>query len=88
MSGFTTGGRYGERQVFELTSTKAGYWHRYCARDGCQGHELHAIAEAHLLPAGFEVVRDGGAFLALDGPGIADESTDALYAAVSGRGSS
>lgn len=52
MSGFTTGGRYGNRQVFELTSTKGAYWHRFCARDGCLGSAPSAIGEAHLdLPA-------------------------------------
>jgi len=85
MSGFTTGGRYGNRQVFELTSTKGAYWHRFCARDGCLASAPSAIAGAHLEPAGFAVVHDGGNYIALDGPGIADGSTEQLYAAVSGR---
>lgn len=85
MSGFTSARRYGRGQVFELTSTKAAYWHRYCDRDDCQGDDIHAIVDAHVIPAGFTVVRDGGNYIALDGPGIAEGATDALYDAVSGR---
>ncbi len=84
MSGFTTGGRYGNRQVFELTSTKGAHWHRFCAQDGCLGSAPSAIAEAHLEPAGFTVAHDGGAYTALDGlasPTAAPMSSTPLSAA-------
>lgn len=73
--------------MFELTYTKAEYWHRGCKRPECQGRDLQTIVTAHVVPAGFEVVRDGGNFIALDGPGISAGSTNALFSAVSGRAS-
>ncbi len=85
VSGFTTGGRYGSRTVYELTSTQGSYWHGPCRRPGCQGGQLTELVSVHLQPAGFEVVRDGGGYVALVGPGIDDHDTDPLYAAVSGR---
>jgi len=85
MCGLTTGGRCGNRQVFELTSTWGACWHRFCARNGCLGSAPSAIAEAHLEPADFTVVHDSGSSIALDEPGAAHGSTDELYAAVNGR---
>ena len=39
--------------VFELTYTKARYWHRRC---GCGAATLDELWTRHLEPAGFELV--------------------------------
>jgi hypothetical protein len=76
MSGFHRDG------WFDLTATKAEYWHRHC---GCQALEMEDIYRAHLEPAGF--VRHPAPsphMLRLTGPGIAEGSTDPLYRACVG----
>jgi hypothetical protein len=77
VSGFDCGrGRY------SLTATKADYWHGDCA---CGASTLAQIVAQHAVPAGFSVVRRGTAHAVLSGPGLAQESTEELYAAVTGR---
>lgn len=85
MSGFTKSSRYGTTLAFELTATKANYWHGACRTGTCRSGELRDIVETHAVPGGFTVLHDGGAFIALSGPGIAARSTDTLYEAISGR---
>lgn len=69
---------------FELTATRATYWHRDRGPKCCRS--LADIARTHLVPAGFswEFGR-GGRFIIVSGPGLADEDTGPLYEAVSGR---
>jgi hypothetical protein len=57
MCGSRLGGRYGNWQVFELTSTKGAYWQRFCARDGCLASAPSAVT---LNRPAFTVVHDGG----------------------------
>jgi hypothetical protein len=88
LSGFTRDPlHYGDRLVYvALTGTWDGYHRRYC---GCRGDWVTEHAE----PAGLRVVRDGGGFVALVGPGLTegdglDESalsTGALWTAVTGQ---
>lgn len=83
MSGFTRG----QPWTFELTFTKASYWHRVHAPDPCWCRDpdrLHALAQSVLVPAGFEVVAEHGSWLGLNGPGLDEASTDELWAAISG----
>jgi hypothetical protein len=85
MSGFTRSPRYGTDVVYELTATKASHWHRSCP---CGVTDTAAdIATTHAVPAGFTIVRNGGNFVALRGPGIAQEKTGPLCEAISGRSS-
>lgn len=84
MSGFTRDTKhYGDRLVYEALDSK---WRRYHARCRCGGHWSD-----HLEPAGFTVVRQGNAFVALTGPGLTegvDEAaltTNALWEAVTGQ---
>jgi len=84
MSGFTRGGRYGDRLVYEALQSKWLRYHRHCA---C-GKDW---VEAHAIPAGFTVVRAGSGWVALIGPGLTegvDEdklTANALWEAVTGR---
>lgn len=86
MSGFTRGKRW----AYELTDTKAHYWHRDHERgeaDRCwcrQPGSLHALYERVLKPRGFELVTGGASWLGLNGPGLDERSTDVLYAAIHG----
>lgn len=67
---------------FELTATRARYWHR--PQRCCES--LADIASTHLAPAGFSVdVGTGGNFLIVAGPGLDAGETGPLYEAVSGR---
>ncbi|WP_225731050.1 MULTISPECIES: hypothetical protein [unclassified Nocardia] len=85
MSGFTRDTyHYGDELVYEALHSKWGRYHaNYC---GCGQDWLTAHAE----PAGFTVVRSGGGFVALTGPGLTegvDEdalTTNALWEAVTG----
>ncbi|WP_433635493.1 hypothetical protein [Nocardia sp. CA-120079] len=84
MSGFTRDSyHYGDRLVYEALLSKWGRYHRNC---GCGMDWISAHAE----PAGFTVVRAGGGFVALTGPGLTegvDEdalTTNALWEAVTG----
>lgn len=77
MSGLRRDGR------FELTLTRAGFWHR--GRE-CACVSLGDVGREHLDPAGFRwQIGRGGNFLLVDGPGLAEGRTDALFQAVSGR---
>ena len=79
MSGFTV---RDETPVFELTWTKAGYWHaRGCA---CPG-EFEQFERYHLAPAGIRVMpHPSTAVLACTWDGIAVPRRGASYAAVQG----
>lgn len=84
MSGFTRDSKhYGDRLVYEALGSK---WARYHARCGC-GQDW---VTAHAEQAGFTVVRKGGGFVALVGPGLTegvDEeklTTNVLWQAVTG----
>lgn len=72
MSGFRRG-----HDTYQLTTAKAEHWHRRCA---CGASTFARIMEQHAAPAGFSLVGPHGE---LSGPGLADGSTDALYAAIS-----
>jgi hypothetical protein len=74
MSGFTQNGTY------QLTPTKALYWHR--SRTDCPCTTVEQIVRTHLIPTGFTVV---GPHTALTGPGIDTRNDTPLYEAVSGR---
>lgn len=77
MSGFVGGGAY------ELTATKAEYWHRFCR---CGRRTPAEIIRGHVVPAGFDARPGrGGRFWRITGPGLEDGNTNALYMAVSGR---
>lgn len=85
MSGFTRDTKhYGDQLVYEALLSK---WDRYHARCGCDQDWVTAHAE----PAGFTVVRTGGGYVALVGPGLTqdvDESrltANALWEAVTGQ---
>ncbi len=82
MSGWTA--KYAA-PVFELTATKAGYWHRNCSQ-GCA--DLEDIWRNHLADQGFELVRDGGTYIAVTWPGavagVSTEGTGPLWTALSG----
>ena len=84
MSGFTRGGRYGDRLVYEALQSKWVRYHRHCT---C-GKDW---VEAHAIPAGFTVVKSGGGWVGLIGPGLTegvDEdklTVNALWEAVTGR---
>lgn len=77
MSGFHRGG------WFDLTATKAEYWHRSCPDHHDQVLELEDLWQVHLEPAGF-VRHDAPSpyMLRLTGPGIDRGSTDHLYKAL------
>ncbi len=84
MSGWDLDGKYSVT-AFGLTSTKAGYWHRRCPCGG-PGGDLQWLAETHLVPAGIEVLKDGGNYLHVTWRGIAGgrhggDGQDVLYAA-------
>lgn len=68
-------------QAYDLTATKALYWHRTRGACGCQ--TLSQIVGAHL--GAFRVVVWGRHHVRLTGPGLRDGSTDVLFQAVSGR---
>jgi hypothetical protein len=69
--------------VFDLTATKADYWHR---SQPCACPDLDAIYLEHLEPAGFERHDAPSPYvLRLTGPGLSERNTSALYEAVSGR---
>lgn len=84
MSGFTRGGRYGDRLVYEALQSKWVRYHRHCT---C-GKDW---VEAHAIPAGFTVVKAGNGWVGLVGPGLTegvDEdklTVNALWEAVTGR---
>jgi hypothetical protein len=84
MSGFTRGGRYGDRLVYEALLSK---WDRYHGHCSCGQDWITAHAE----PAGFEVIASGSGWVALVGAGLTinvDETaltTDALWVAVTQR---
>lgn len=84
MSGFTRGGRYGDRLVYEALYSKWARYHRHC---GCREDWV----ETHALPAGFTIVKEGSGWVALVGPGLTegvDEkhlTANALWEAVTGR---
>lgn len=79
MSGFNRG-------HFELTATKASYWHgcRKSNRDCHHSRGFWEIVDAHAVPAGFTVVTRRSAFVVLSGPGISEGKTRELFAALSG----
>lgn len=85
MSGFTRGGRYGDRLVYEaLMSRWTRHHDRHC---GCGKDWL----TEHLPPAGITVVASGYGWAALVGPGLTegvDEdklTVNALWEAVTGK---
>lgn len=75
MSGIGLGGH------FELTRTRAKYWHR--GRD-CGCASLEAIAAQHLGDFAW-TAGQGGNWLDVTGPGLGEGSTSPLFEAVSGR---
>lgn len=75
MSGFV-----GKTGQYDLTATKALYWHRF-QKDSCKS--LWDVVEAHVWDAGF-TVEDNGNYARITGPGLIDGWTDRLYVAISG----
>lgn len=73
MSGFNR-----DKGTYQLTGPKCEWWHRFCT---CGARGYAEIMERHAYPAGFVAV---GRY-DIAGPGLAEGSTDALYAAISGR---
>jgi hypothetical protein len=70
--------------VFDLTHTKAVYWHR--SQPECACDDLDAIYATHLEPAGFQrQPAPSPALLRLTGPGIAQGHSTRVYEAISGR---
>jgi hypothetical protein len=66
-----------------MTAARAGRWHPGSL--GCRhGDRLSDVVRAHALPAGFEVVLDGGTWVALRGPGIDAEDLQPLYESLVG----
>ena len=75
MSGFV-----GKTGWYDLTATKALYWHRY-RTDGCRS--LEDVIHAHVWDEGF-TVEEKGNWVRITGPGLVDGSTELLFSAVSG----
>jgi len=75
MSGFV-----GKTGQYDLTATKALYWHRNRS-DSCKS--LWDVVEAHVWDAGF-TVEDNGNYARISGPGLVDGWTDFLFLAISG----
>ena len=74
MSGFV-----GKSGAYDLTATKALYWHRY-RTDSCK--TLGDMVQ-HLEDGGFKV-QDKGNYLRVTGPGLGEGYTDFLYMALTG----
>lgn len=75
MSGFV-----GKTGWYDLTATKALYWHRNRS-DSCKS--LEDIMYKHVTGEGFRVEGKGN-WARITGPGLVDGWTDLLYLAVSG----
>jgi len=73
-------GFVGKSGWYDLTATKALYWHRL-QRDSCKS--LVDIVHAHVVDEGF-TVQERGNFARITGPGLVDGWTDRLYVAISG----
>ncbi|MEU1984407.1 hypothetical protein [Nocardia sp. NPDC019395] len=86
MSGFTRDTyHFGDELVYEALHSKWSRYHaNYC---GCGQDWL----TAHVEPAGFSVVRRGGGYTALTGPGLTEDvdeeslTTNVLWEAVTGK---
>jgi len=85
VSGFTKNSkRYGNLLVYEMLLSK---WYRhhdnYC---GCEKD----IIDAHVIPAGFSVIRKGDGYVTIVGPKLTEDvdermlTTNALWEAVTG----
>ena len=75
MSGFV-----GKTGWYDLTETKALYWHRNRA-DSCKS--LADVVQAHVVDGGFKV-QQKGTWVRITGPGLVDGWTDFLFLAISG----
>lgn len=80
VSGFVTAPGGGVR--YELTRTKCAWWHRH-RRGGCECSRAEHMVVNHVIPAGF-AAQCRGNYWVVDGPGLAEGSTDALYRALAG----
>ncbi len=77
MSGFV-----GKSGRYDLTVTKALYWHRF-QKDSCRS--LEDVLHAHIYDLGFRwQEKPGGRWVRITGPGLVDGWTDRLYVAISG----
>lgn len=81
MSGFNRA-----RGEYDLTPTKASYWHRSrnLTGAGCGCRHAGDMVLAHVVPAGFTVV-DHGSYWSVGGLSVAEGWTADLYESLSGR---
>ncbi len=71
--------------VYQLTQSKATWWHRYrVAGGGCSCMNAAEMVEAHLDPAGFVTESHGSWWSVTEGPGMAELSAQFVYEALSG----
>jgi hypothetical protein len=73
-------GFVGKSGWYDLTATKALYWHRYRS-DSCRS--LADIVHAHIVDGGFRV-QEKGNYVRVTGPGLVLGWTDFLFMSIAG----